>query len=178
MINNFVLLQPIGVGKMDIEIAAGDILLYSGTSLIDNIIASATHGPFTHAAIAVSPTQLIEAINYGVKLNKIYAPNAVIQIGKSLESVRRDYALNWLYRQLGKKYNILAIVADTVLALSPPALSHTPYLVSPSRLDCSQLVAQFLIVAGVMPIPDSWYVDTSRISPNDVYRAFASITRD
>lgn len=160
---------------MEIQSDTGDILLFRATNLIDDIIASATHGQYVHAAIVVSPTSVVEALNYGVKLSKIYSPNAIIQTGKLMESDRRIYALNWLYRQIGKKYNILAIAADAVLALSPPALSHTPYLISPSHYDCSELAAQFLIAAGIMPIPDSWYMDTSRISPNDLARALSDL---
>jgi hypothetical protein len=156
-------------------ITCGDILLYYGLSLSDYLIQSATHGPYSHVAIAISDTDCIEAISHGVCLNSIRQPNKIIRIGNMLEPSRRDYAVQWLMRQVEKECSYVAIVADFIKAVLPKQLSGTPFLVAPSHFDCSQLATQFLIVAGYMPLPDEWYSETSRLSPNDIDRATIKI---
>lgn len=57
-----------------------------------------------------------------------------------------------------------------VKTVLPEWASGTPYLIMPSQFDCSDLAAKFLVVSGMFPLPYSFYEDSARISPNDIYR--------
>jgi hypothetical protein len=88
-----------------------------------------------------------------------------------MEPHRVAYALAWAGRQVGAPYGWLDIAADVLKALLPHALgSRTPFLVSPSALDCSELCARYLLVAGYEWLPDAVVAAPEQVSPNDLGR--------
>ncbi len=139
------------------------------------IIARATAGPYCHVQVRVAADAVIEARARGVTRSALAAPppeEDVAHIGWTLEGARLAHALTWLRRQVGQRYDWLAVLADGVKTALPAALgSRAPFLVAPSRLDCSELAARFLTLAGYMWLPDEQMMTPQRVSPNDLARA-------
>ncbi|MBF6588915.1 MAG: hypothetical protein IVW57_00105 [Ktedonobacterales bacterium] len=148
----------------------GDILLFSGSNWDDRIIQRVTNGPYTHSAIVTGPQEMVEAAGHGVRrvpLRTDYA--AILATGATLEPARLAYALGFLSRRVGSGYGFLDLAADAVKAILPG--TRTPFLVQPSRYDCSHLCTLALIVAGAQWLPDAFYTAPQLVSPNDLAHA-------
>ncbi len=152
--------------------AAGDVLFYAGTSWQDGLIQWATWGPFSHCEVALSATESVGALSTaGVVRHPLPPPASVARVGATLAPERRDAMLHWLEGRVGTPYSTADIVADAVRALLPRWLgARTPFLVTPARYDCSELVALALLVAGVA-LPPPLVEDVHRCSPNDLAHA-------
>lgn len=158
---------------------AGDIVFVRPT--IDDwtgaLIAEATRGPYSHVRVAISSREVIEALPTGIArslVGDMDQPHVVdvATTGSHLQVDRRAHALAWLIRQKGDPYNWFAIGADTLGIILPQRLgSRTPFLVAPSRYDCSELAARFLTHAGYKWLPDAMADYPTRVSPNDLARA-------
>jgi hypothetical protein len=158
--------------------SAGDLIFVrpAADDRIGQIVARETDGPFCHVRIRLSADMQIEALaRAGVVRSFVQIepdPADVANIGPTLEADRLAHMLAWLIQQEGQPYGGLAIVADVVKALLPPRLgSRTPFLVAPSRYDCSALACQAVVLAGYKWLPDALATDVTRCSPNDLARA-------
>src|SRR5487761_2359369 len=170
---------------------SGDVVLYPAKpgDWTDALIARGTGGPYVHCGVVeqveVSPgdgarqVTTIEALTHGVTrvTYPLYAlagqtrTPTFAPVASHLESARRAWALAWLGRRVGEHYGWSAIAADVLKALIPQRMgSRTPFLVSPSSLDCSQLVTEYLLTAGYQWLPDSAIASPPTVSPNDVAR--------
>lgn len=93
-------------------------------------------------------------------------------IAAHMEPLRIAHGLAWLAQVVGSGYSWLDIIGDALAALLPPALgARTPFLVAPSRYDCSSLAARYLLVAGYEWLSDEMIEAPDRVSPNDIARA-------
>lgn len=142
------------------------------------LIARATSGPYAHVRVRLSRAEVVEALDWrGVVRAAVgVEPDSsdVAHIGLKLERARFIKARAWLLDQVGDGYSGWDIAADVVKALLPGALrSRTPFLVAPSKLDCSELACRWLIHAGYEWLPDELMDDPARCSPNDLARALA-----
>ena len=182
------------------RVQPGDIILYPAQpgSWIDRLIVDATaqgnpDAVYSHCGIVervdVSPGDgavqitTIEALSGGIsRVTFPYLPDVpdtagvsrahvYAHIAQDMEPLRIAHALTWLGRTVGAGYSWLDIAADAVQALLPPTLgSRTPFLIAPSRFDCSDLATRFLLIAGYEWLPDEAIAAPSRMSPNDVAR--------
>lgn len=139
------------------------------------LVARMTHGPYCHVRIQIRDGEVIEAVaGYGVVESNLGNPDPadVADIAITLEYARREHAFKWLQNQLGRGYSYLDIAADALKLILPKWLgSETPFLVRPSRYDCSSLATLFLLAAGYQWLPDELVSDPFRASPNDLARA-------
>jgi len=158
------------------EIVAGDILFYFPHTWTGELVARATDGPFSHCGIAVAPHVSVEALGRGITAVSNPVPDQVASVGLTLAADRHRYARKFLFGMVGKPYGVLDIAADVLKAVLPQSLgSRTPFLVSPSALDCSDLATRFLLLAGYRWLPVEMAMDTTRVSPNDLARALGLI---
>lgn len=102
------------------------------------------------------------------------APADVAHIGRSLDGVRLAHARAWALDQVGDGYSWSDIAIDALGALLPHAWgSRTPFLVAPSRLDCSDLAVRFAVLAGYTWLPDEMAMYPATSSPNALARALS-----
>jgi hypothetical protein len=139
-------------------------------------VAQATGGPYCHVQVRLSQYEVVEALTrHGVARDTLESepdPADVAAVGGGLAVERVAHALTWLLAQVGQDYGWLDILGDAVGVLLPRRVgSRTPLLVAPSRYDCSDLAARFLLLAGYEWLPDEIAMDTSRVSPNALARA-------
>lgn len=104
------------------------------------------------------------------------APFMFAHIACELEPLRIAHGLAWLGRMVGARYGWLDIAADVARALLPRRLgSRTPFLVAPSRFDCSDVTCRYLLLAGYEWLPDAAVSAPSWQSPNDIARMLGVI---
>lgn len=157
---------------------AGDVLLFRTSGRwYERLICRATDGDVVHAELVVDPEHSVGALITGVELHAIPQGRDVVLVPtgarlRAANAPRLLRALLWLEKRTGCRYGWLSIVADGFKAVLPRWLgSRTPFLVSPRAYDCSQLATDFLIHAGA-ELPDELMDCPSRVSPNDLARAF------
>lgn len=157
---------------------AGDLIFVrpAPDDRIGQMIADATDGLYCHVRVRLSKTEVIEAVSWqGVQRNPLAGePRAsdVAHVGVAIDRARFLRARGWLVKRVGAKYSGWDILADIVKAVLPSWLGvKTPFLVMPSRYDCSELACRFLIHAGCERLPDDLIDDPQRCSPNDLARA-------
>lgn len=152
---------------------AGDILLIRGSNgPVEALIRAQTHGPYAHCAVAVTATEIIEAVTSGVHRVPVYGAAGrdytLVTTGPQLAQApqRLAYALGWLDTQLRQQYGFGDVLANRARAVLP----NGPFLIWPNRPDCSHLVTQFLLLAGY-PLPYSCANCPQAVAPNDLARA-------
>lgn len=160
------------------ETQSGDLIFVrpDASDRAGQLIARATGGPFSHVRVRLNRDEVVEALTpQGIvrtALGDEPDPADVAHIGATLDRAWFQHARVWLLARVGERYSEWDIAADAVKALLPARLgSRTPFLVSPSRMDCSELGARWLIHAGFEWLPDALVDDPARCSPNDLARA-------
>ena len=160
-----------------LPVTAGDLIFIRPQphDAAGQLIAEATGGPYCHVQVAISSTSVVEALSRGVVESFIQVPpppGDVASIGRGLEGVRLAHARTWALAQVGHSYGWLDIAADVVKAILPMRWgSRTPFLVAPSRVDCSDLAVRFAVLAGYMWLPDALVMAPQTSSPNSLARA-------
>lgn len=150
----------------------GDLLFYrSQGTLADTLITRATHGPFTHVAVDLGDGTLIEAQASGIKRAPIPNQGQIRVPLTTWQSRGEGYGLTvafeWLTAQVGASYGWLDIASQAMRLLGLPV-----FLVRLHSLDCSDLVARFMLLAGCGPnLALDVVDDATQISPNDLARA-------
>jgi hypothetical protein len=163
--------------RASLPVTAGDLIFIrpQPSDRAGQLIAETTGGPFCHVQVAISSTQVVEAIERGVVQSFIQVPPPaadVASIGRGLDGARLAHARTWLLAQVGHEYGWLDIAADVLSALLPKRLgSRTPFLVLPSHMDCSELACRFAVLAGYMWLPDTLAMSPETSSPNAIARA-------
>lgn len=152
---------------------SGDLLFFSGTDVASRLIQSATGGPYSHVAVAVSAHEVVEALGRGGIVRDLARPPArLASTGALLTPQGRADGLAWLTRQVGARYSWWDILADGLALLLP---APTPFLVAPSSFDCSDLAVRFLVHAGYAALPDALADCPQRVSPNALARALTAL---
>lgn len=149
---------------------AGDVLLFSRTSFSFPtwLIQSMTHSRWNHAAIAVGPTQYVEATAAGV------VESAYSSGGDFIEVVTPPYrsddtrltAVAWAVARKGERYGYLnaAICGiNNVLVGLGFVIKQTDSII------CSELVAEALERAGM-----DFGKDSCLVSPGDLAEALGA----
>jgi hypothetical protein len=162
--------------------SAGDLIFVKPGpgDWVGGLVARGTHGPYCHVRVAISEYEVIEALPRGVARVAYDAaeidPADVAHTGATLAPLRQAHALATLARQVGQGYGWLDDLYDALGVLTPRALrSRTPFLIAPSRFNCSDLATLFLIEAGYQWLPDAMTLNPRAVSPNDLARALSLI---
>lgn len=126
---------------------AGDILFYgSGNgSLEDQVIAAWTNSPYVHVAVAVSDTEMVQALSGGVNKAPIHTPDAMWSYQEHIAGGNLQRGIEWIKAQVGSSYGFIDIF-DAVVERFEKGVT----LVG-DHYDCSALAAEFLIQCGDVP---------------------------
>lgn len=158
---------------------AGDLIFVRPATddRVGQLVARATNGVYSHVRIRISADEVVEALPSGIVRRFLQPPlpdaTDCAPTGAGLDAARVGTMLVWLVQQVAGDdgYSWWDIAADALKALLPPALgSRTPFLIQPSRFDCSALAAVAIVAAGY-PLAPALIADIARISPNDLARA-------
>lgn len=140
------------MGNGRVTMKAGDILFVRGNSLVSKTIRLFDKGDFTHVAIAMSETHILEAQYYTkTRITPIYFDNyEIVDVG-----LNGDEVLRFGVNLTGKWYDYLQILSFM--------LKHRRN--NPNHLICSELVATVLFGLGV--VED--YSEVRDLTPNELF---------
>ena len=132
----------------------GDLLFYyRKPSMWDQLITWWTHSRFYHVAIDVGNGLKIEALNSGIKLNRITVQDDFARWSYKDHTTDADpkdmaKAIAWLYTMEGHEYGW----SDIATAVNP--FRKVLYIVQRQHFDCSALAIEFLNQAGGIDMKD------------------------
>lgn len=131
--------------------AVGDIVFYNGgNDLGSRIIRWWTRGPYAHCGVvsvvnADGTYETVEALSdVGVAVVKNAAYDALAETGQAIPSSQLPEAINWLKSHVGAPYSYADIINQPLSRL----FRWLPLLVQSNGFDCSDLCANFLLIAG------------------------------
>lgn len=120
----------------------GDVLLFiGGNDLIDECIRNEEHSQFTHAALAISSTEYVEAWATGVRRNNIEGKTNIV-VFSPITPLTEDQAyelVGFCRGKIGEQYNFLQLAGFLYEKLL--GTTHNPFG-SPHETICSQVVIQ------------------------------------
>jgi hypothetical protein len=121
----------------------GDLLFYTSRGrLYEQVIETATHGPYVHVAVVYDASRLIAAETRGIVYEPYpFGPDAIYTQSHHLTPASEqdaEEALSWLAKRVGAQYGFLDILDQGLRLLRSPV-----YLYKPNALDCSDLSAYF-----------------------------------
>jgi hypothetical protein len=134
---------------------AGDIIFVRGDSLLSKIIRFFDEGIFSHVAIAVSETEVIEA-NWNMKSNIVpfhYDNYEIVSL--DLTNVQRSNVKKEASKLEGRWYDYIQIIG----------YMFNRRINNPRNLICSELV--YLILSRIDFIDDK---NIRECTPNELYR--------
>ena len=143
----------------------GDILLFfGGDDLIDREIDHYEKSVFTHAAIAINKTEIVEAWWEGVRTATLdgRGPYAIFETITPLNPIQQTGIEMYARGCVGKRYNYPGIFGFLVREWF--GLKHNPFG-SIHSLWCSQLVFDVYRVIGLNLLPG---LDEEDITPADL----------
>lgn len=121
---------------------AGDVLLFiGGNDLVDTCIRNEEKSIYTHAALAVSETQYVEAWVTGVRWNNIEGKTNIVVFSPTTPLTEdQAYELIGFCRgKIGEQYNFLQLAGFLYEKLL--GTTHNPFG-NPHETICSQIVIQ------------------------------------
>ena len=153
------------------DIQRGNVLLYTSSGKwYEELIRLATHGPYVHASIALSPDTVIAATGQGIRKSPLQVDRTItpIDLTKYTTPERIEQAVAWAEMQAGKRYGWIDILYQAVKFLAP---NNPLRFGEEDRWDCSDYATRYIQHAGVM-LPDS-FADAYANTPNDLARVFS-----
>lgn len=136
----------------------GDIIFYESTTLIGRIIRKITKYPFSHAAIAVSPTDIIEA-NAFIKSRRVsfaeteYKRVVVMRTKTPLTSTQKIAIIRESKQLLGRGYDYWAIFLFALRYLF--GFNTDKCTTDATKLWCTELVDYVYHAALIDLVPNS-----------------------
>jgi len=133
----------------------GDLVFVRGSSVISDAIRFFDKGEFSHVAVAVSPTHIIEA-QYSTRVRIVpmaYRDVEIVQL--SIDPVKEMTLLKTAIQHCGKPYNFKAILSLM--------LRRKVSMGNSNGFICSELVTSILTEIGL-------WSDSVLISPNELYK--------
>ena len=126
---------------MLLPIQAGDILLYSGETPVDDLIRVVTMSSFNHVAVALPDGKMVEALPGGVVIKPI------TEMGESVWHVATELpwspaATAFVKSVVGESYSYLN---DLLAGLGYPPITDKEW-------ECAELASKILNILGV-PLP-------------------------
>lgn len=148
----------------------GDVLLFvGGKRIIDDLISWETDSEFTHAALAISETEYIEAWWQGVRKNNIknykdvFKNIIVFTPITPLIEFQKDQIIRYAAEKIGEPFNFLQILG--VMIEKTSHLKYNPFG-SKRKTICSQLVFQaYKQLFNVDLLPD---IEDYSVAPCDL----------
>ena len=116
-------------------IAKGDILLYSSSGIVDDIVRAVTLSTFDHVAVAMSDTTMIEALPGGVRLDDIRFPVFWLA-GAGWNDAAESVATGAVGEAYGYINDIFAGLRSTFDV--------------PGEVECAQLAGEILACMGIV----------------------------
>lgn len=133
---------------------AGDIVFVKGHTPISSLVRLFDKGSFSHMAIAVSPTHIVEAeYSTKVRISRMEYKDFEI-VNMNLTDKQRDEIVHRAIQYVGKWYDYLQILGYVI--------SPNVFLGSPNALICSELAHNLLDDIGIE-------VGTRFTKPNEMY---------
>ena len=132
----------------------GDILLFFGVEdLIDREIEHYENSMFTHAAVSINSTEIVEAWWEGVRISTLEGrgPFARFQTITPLTPIQQTGLEMYARGCVGKRYNYPGLVGFLVKKWF--GMKHNP-LGSEHSVWCSQLVVEIYRACGINLLPD------------------------
>ncbi len=161
------------IGRKSVEIVKqGDIVFVQGNGLISKLVRLVDKGTFSHVAIAVSETHIIEA-TAGSKVDVIpfdkseYNIIEVVDLGLTAHQRRMVYSCAMKY--VGTRYDYLQLIWYILKKMF--RLTGKNRLNNPHNMICSELVYVALNEARVLEelgIKDSFRYGKD-LTPNELY---------
>jgi|GEM_PF-2500780 len=145
---------------------AGDVLLFiGGNDLIDEGIRLEEGSKFTHAALAISETEFVEAWWTGVRRRSILEYNNVCVFTPipPLSVIQQVEIIGYALGKIGEEYNFLQLLGFLIEKIMH--IKYNPFR-SKHKTICSQLVVQaYFDALGIELLPD---METYSAAPSDL----------
>lgn len=147
----------------------GDVVLFkSDGSPYNKAIEIATGGPYTHVEIDLGDGRWMGAHADGITIHPAGAVGrGTVAFHPPASELDIEYGLKWAVLQAGKQYGWGDILSNGFKLLNIPI-----DISSPGTWDCSDFVSRYLMVARASGPLGKLADDTTRISPNDIARAY------
>lgn len=150
----------------------GDIIFINGKSPISKIIRFFDGGKFSHVAIAVSSTHIVESQYFTrVRITPMnYQNYEIVRI--DLNDIQKEQLIKDSIQLTGRWYDYIQIVwylFKKLFHLNPKSIWN-----SPNNLICSELVALLLINVGFLKITD--YPNLLDKTPFELYEFLTNKT--
>jgi uncharacterized protein YycO len=133
-----------------VELEVGDIVLYKGKGLFSRLVSFFTRSKYSHVAMMISDTLLIEA-NWYKKSNTVpfsYVPEnmEIYRLKESLSTDQKLTLLEHCYGFLNKTYDYPQIFGYVLNFFNK---NHINVFNSPKKLICSELIDRAYLKIGV-----------------------------
>jgi uncharacterized protein YycO len=152
------------------DLKPADLIFVRGDGLIDRIIESVTHSPYSHVAGVVKPNELVEAQGgrrTGYAALDFYAGAADIYTCDIMTDEQRKMAVEFVIREVGTRYAYGEIAWEFVHYVFHLDL---PMKDSLSKFDCSQLWFDAYKTAGINLRPDLQFVAPADLAQSPLLR--------
>lgn len=147
--------------------ARGDIVLCKYVGWDCTIIEWATHGPFCHVEIDLGDGTFIGAHGNGISKVPSAVGSQYVYVTPKATDADINAAIVWAEKQLGQAYGWTDIFNDGL------KLFGIPLTISLDKMmDCSDFVTRYLLVARAAGPLGELALNPSKVSPNDIGRAF------
>jgi hypothetical protein len=146
----------------------GDVVLFkSSGSIPDQVIATATKGPYVHVEIDLGNGKMIGAHTNGIVIHDGMPGTNTTSFHPKASNSDIEYGLKWAVMQAGKEYGWTDIISNGF------KLVGINFDISePGHWDCSDFVTRYLLVARAAGPLGSRSDDPGLVSPNDIARAY------
>jgi hypothetical protein len=147
----------------------GDIIFVRGKTLISNLIRYFDPGDFSHIAICISPTHVLESQRFvNTRITPFYFSDyEIIDLG--LNDEQKEKVVHMGIDLVGKQYDYIQLLQYVF-----DDFGWKLNLNNPNNLICSELVGNLLRTVGRLPKDER----TSNMSPNELYRYLKGIEYD
>lgn len=147
----------------------GDIVFFKGDAWADDIIYKLTGSPYTHVAIAVNSTSILE-VNRGIKVRvRSLGDREVYKVMRPKTPLTNDQRRGLLgngLKLVGKVgYNYVDVVIWGLRLLTHWKI---PFVDRVNSLYCSQLVDRLYLEIGIDLVPDN---PTDEVLPSDLLKS-------
>lgn len=150
---------------------AGDIVFFQSNSLISRIISRVTSSPYSHVAVAVSETHIIEAnrgiLSREIELSELLVPGVKVVLKRpTISEVEVAKVVESARSMIGKDYDMMSIFQWLVIILLN--IPRVGFFNTPNKLYCSELIDIAFSNAGVDLIPNR---STGIVLPSELYNS-------
>jgi len=150
-----------------------DIILVKGTDILDKLIEDAEHSVYSHCALAINDTTVIQAAFAGVDYLNINSFDIYdVYTCDSLTDDQRSGIINYAVSQLGKKYDYKLLAWEIV---------HLEFdfefpIEEKNKFICSTFVADSYDSQKVFICPTDLYPTPEDISISELLRLYSKVT--